>query len=248
MKRLLRQPLLSVLLITLLGAALRLHHLGAKSLWIDEAVIYLNAQGSLSDILEKNACENSAPATFTLLVRAVMLLGNSPFWLRLPSCLAGIVSIPLAYACFRKFTGRSGALLGCLLAATAPTQVLYAQQVREYSIAVLLTLGLLYWFADCMRRQDRRSFLWFSLTAAAAVLFQYGMVFVIGGLLLSLIVRLARTDKKRLGVLAVCLLPVAAAVGVVYVTALRYQFQQGGLRSRWRRSCCRCIPTGQSAR
>ena len=225
MKPLLYKPLFYVLLIVLLGSGLRLYHLGFKSLWLDEAVIYLNAQGTLSEILEKNATENSAPPTFTLLVRAMMFFGESEFWLRLPACLAGIASIPLAFVCFRRFSGDWGAVFGTLLLAVAPTQILYSQQVREYSFVVLLTLALFYFFFDCIHTRTTKSFLLFSLTAATAILFQYGIVLAIAGLLATLFVYLLIQHRERILPLCASLLPTVLSVLFVYWIALRHQFR-----------------------
>src|SRR5579862_6147360 len=101
----LRWPILAAMgFIILLGACLRLYHLGFKSLWLDEAVLYWISRGDWASIIAQNASQNSAPLTFALLLHAVSCWwGESESALRLISCVAGIASIPALYFLGRQF-------------------------------------------------------------------------------------------------------------------------------------------------
>jgi hypothetical protein len=61
-----RQPAVIIGGITLLGTALRFYHLSFESLWHDEAMIYVIAQGPVAEVVRKNALLNSAPPLYAL--------------------------------------------------------------------------------------------------------------------------------------------------------------------------------------
>lgn len=231
MKSIIRSAWFWVSLVTLLGAVLRLYHLGYKSLWLDEAVIYLNSLGGVQEILEKNAIHNSAPPAFTFLIHGMIWIGKEEFWLRLPSCLAGILCIPIAYGVFRRYAGRWSSISGCLLLAVAPAQIRYSQEVREYSLVVLLTLVMVFWIIQYLHSRRDRHLVLFSLTAAIAVLFQYGLSLVTAVLCGMLILNLRKDGKKGIARFTLSLVPILLAVVWVILFSLRHQYQAGGFAS-----------------
>jgi len=231
MKELFRKPLFYVVIITLLGAFLRLYHLGFKSLWFDELVIYSNSLGSISEIVQKNALRNSAPPTFTFLVHFISYLGHSEFWLRLPSCIAGILAIPVGYLAFKRHAGQLGAVFGCLLLAIAHIQIKYSQEVREYSFVVLFALLLCYFTIEAIHKKDLKHFLLFTMTASISILFQYGLALVVTVLSGIIFAYLVKDGKRKLGWFVLSYIPVVLSVVLVYFTSLRYQYQPGGFAS-----------------
>lgn len=227
-KYIFRKTLFYVLVITLFGAFLRFYHLGFKSLWLDEAVIYLNSLGSISEIIQKNALRNSAPPTFTLLIRLITCFGNSEFWLRVPSCIAGILSIPVMYLAFKDYAGKRGATLGCLLLAISPVHIKYSQQVREYSFVVLLTLLLCYCMTKVIQKKDVKQFLLFGITAAISILFQYGLALVVMVLSIIIFVCLIKNEKRKLGRFVLSFIPIILSLLLVYSLSLKHQYRSGG--------------------
>lgn len=233
-----RRPALTVLTITGVGAALRLFHLGFKSLWYDEAVLYWIAQpagGSWSDVLAQNAAQNSAPPLFALLLAG--LVRHAPATeavLRAVACAAGIAAIPAMYRLAREFVSVPAAATAALLVAVAPTQLLYAQQVREYGPAFLLAILLLHAYVRYTRRPPPswRAGTGLALLLVVGVFTQYGLAVLIAGVNVAFFWELvrrrdgeagarARSLPAWLGIQAVGL----AAVLVVYATALREQLR-----------------------
>jgi uncharacterized membrane protein len=127
--------------LTVVGAWLRLASLGGLPLWFDEATLWQIAQsGSVGTVLTGNAHGNSAPPLFALLTHLVLYFGNTPTTLRLIPALCGIVAIPTAYILSRSlWPNRLAALTVAGFMALAPQQLHYSQQIREYSLTVLLT-------------------------------------------------------------------------------------------------------------
>jgi hypothetical protein len=134
-----------ILLITLLALGIRMAGLGSKGLWIDEADSVYFASQSFSDILYR-LCDPHPPGYYILL-SGFLSLGRSEFWVRLPSAIAGTLSIPLLYALSRELAAvlarwldRRTGILACLLLAVAPLHVWYAQEARAYALTT--TLGV----------------------------------------------------------------------------------------------------------
>lgn len=92
--------------ILLIGAGLRLFHLGYRSLTTDEANVFWMARGSADEIVRHNAAGNSAPPLYAVALSAADAHASEAA-LRSLSCVAGIGAIyALAYA----YAGAAGAL------------------------------------------------------------------------------------------------------------------------------------------
>lgn len=227
MKKLIQNPYFLIVIITIAGAGLRLYNLSFKSLWLDEAVIYLSSIGSFSDILHKNALRNSAPPTFPFLIHLVTYAGHSEFWLRIPSCLAGILAIPMAYLAFKSHAKKWGAVLGSLLLAFSPVQIAYSQQVREYSFVVLLTLVLIYFTSRLIEHKDIKHHLLFALAAAISIQFQYGLALVVAVFSVIILLYCVIDKDRKISLFFVSLIPIILSVLLVWYISLKYQYQQG---------------------
>src|SRR5512142_752819 len=88
--------------ITLAGAALRLYHLGTRSLWFDEGFSAGIALMRWPDFLRINSGYSANMALYYLLLKLWMPLGHSDGWTRGLSALFGIAAIPALYWLARK--------------------------------------------------------------------------------------------------------------------------------------------------
>ncbi len=95
--------------LTLLAAVLRLSTLGLQSFWYDEAftpvhVLHLSLWATLRSVAHT---ENSPPLWYVLEWLDYRILGSGEVALRLPSALAGIATVPVAWAIARELIGPS---------------------------------------------------------------------------------------------------------------------------------------------
>ena len=156
-------------LMTAAGACLRLWHLGTKSLWLDEGATVAIARASWRHFawIWWHG-EASLQTTYFLLMRGWIHLGNGEAWLRLPSALFGIASIPLLYVVARKFMETAPALAAAALLAFSPTHVYYSQEARSYTLAILMVLLSTDFFVRAVERCQRRDWtLWMLISAVA---------------------------------------------------------------------------------
>jgi mannosyltransferase len=149
-------------MITLAGAVLRLLHLGAKSLWTDEPLTVAIARMPWPHFVANwQHGEAAFQGAYFLLMRGWLHLGQTEFWIRLPSALFAIASIPLLYAVARTLIGQRAALVATLLYALNPTGVYYSQEARSYTMAMLLVLASTWFFVRAVQEDRERDWvLW----------------------------------------------------------------------------------------
>ncbi|RYX81763.1 hypothetical protein EON83_22630 [bacterium] len=234
--RSLRQNTFVVLgLITLLGAVLRLFHLDYKPLWLDEAVLYWISKGNISDVIIQNATRNSAPPLFAVLLHLIIQVGDSESMLRSISCAAGIAAIPSMYFLARNFMPRGGAYLCAFVAAISQSQVIYSQQLREYSLSFFVACLLIAFFVRNIQKPNWKDGAMLSVMSAVAVFCQYGLSLLVFSLAIISLLNLAfnkeqNSDAKRLLFYqwVVNQLVALIAVFAVYSLSLKFQMQAGG--------------------
>jgi 4-amino-4-deoxy-L-arabinose transferase-like glycosyltransferase len=122
----------------LLAFWLRLHHLGADSLWIDEIASVGFARLPWAALFGPIAALEPTPPTYYAILKAWMVLVPvREFTLRLPSAIASAAAVPLVFLFARRAFGWQAGLLAGLLLALAPMHVALAQNARVYAFVLL---------------------------------------------------------------------------------------------------------------
>jgi uncharacterized membrane protein len=160
------------LLILFLAFGLRLHRLGAQSLWYDETVSVHLASKSLPALIAHTAGDIHPPAYYILLHLWLRLTGVSlglEFLAAFLSLCFGVSIVALSMAVARRLYDARAAALAGLLAAINPFHIWYSQEVRMYTLGAALglvcLLALLHIFGD--ESPSRRW--WLAYIAAATV-------------------------------------------------------------------------------
>jgi mannosyltransferase len=119
--------------LTLLGLVLRLWHLGDWNFQATEMFTYRDSQ--------RPQFGNPRPLGYLLnyfVVRPFLPLDE--FGLRLIPALAGTLAIPAIYFMGRRLAGSRAALFAALLVTLNPTQILYSQLARYWSLVFLFSI------------------------------------------------------------------------------------------------------------
>ena len=145
---------------TLLAAALRLSTLDLQSFWYDEAftpvhVLHPSLWATLRSVVHT---ENTPPLWYVLAWADSRVLGTGEVALRLPSALAGIATVPVAWAIgarARRPAPRARAAIVCAaLVAVNPLFVWYSQEARAYALFVLMAALAMLCFLRARARAD----------------------------------------------------------------------------------------------
>ncbi len=214
---------------TILGASLRLYNLGYKSLWLDEARLFWIAQGPLSEVLAENASLNSAPPLFALLLNFVTRWNASEIGVRGIAWLAGLAAIPSMYFLARQLLPRAGALFCTFLLMLSSTQIQYSQEVREYSLTVLLAIFILASFKLFNENPGWKQASLLLLSFVLGVLAQYGLSLLLFALNLLVGLRLLARKVNRIFVTRWAMVQIITLFVVfwVYQVALKEQLVIG---------------------
>jgi len=188
-----------VILLTLLGLALRLAGLGTHSFWYDEAREILRSMTPWPDILLVS--EGADPPALRLLLSPITAITLNELWLRLPAVLFGVAAIYLAYRWLAALGYPRLGLTAAALLAFAPVEVYYSQEVSQYSLSVFLGLLVLIAFEQAARDGRWRDWTLLAVVSLAAFYTYYGLAWLFPALDLDLAWRTwhQRTRRRLVG-------------------------------------------------
>ena len=150
--RVLRPGYLAALLV-LLALALRLYHIGDRSLWLDETyTAHAVRYATLGDVVAWTYTSLDQMPVFNVITWLLRGLGATEWALRLPSALAGALSVLAVYHLGRAVARPRVGLIAALLLAVLPFAVWYGQEARAYAVLMLFSaLQMLYAYRAVVR-------------------------------------------------------------------------------------------------
>jgi mannosyltransferase len=165
---------------TLLAAALALFHLGHKSFWLDEGYSIGHASLPWSQFWTVLTEREPNGALHALILFGWIRVGDAEWWLRLPSTVFAVATVPLLYLLLKRlFDERVGALAAVLLALNG-FSLQFAQEARAYSSLMVMATASALCFVAYL--QDQRRGQWWTWVAVTALL-PYTHLF--GGLIIG---------------------------------------------------------------
>jgi hypothetical protein len=182
------------------------------SFWRDEAASLWLARLPLSSLLA-GPCDPHPPGYY-LLLKAWLAGGQGEPWLRLPSLLAAVLGVALAYRLGREVCGPGCAGLAALLLAGHPLQSWYAGEARMYALAQAMGL-LVAWLGwrllsgSAPQRGYRRTAAAYWLAGVLGLGIDYAALLPIGGLSLVWLARGRPETRRWLSLQAAVLLAAA---------------------------------------
>ncbi|MFZ5911826.1 MAG: hypothetical protein ACOYYU_17595 [Chloroflexota bacterium] len=209
-----------------LGLLLRLRqYLTARSLWLDEAMLALNiVQRDFGGLFQPLDYDQGAPVGFLLVEKIlVTLLGSHEFVLRLFPLLAGIASLGLFYLLLRRVASGIGMLTALALFAVGPELVYYASEVKQYSVDVAVTIGLLLLSMPLFEgKTGRKAFVWLGCAGMLALWLSHPALFALAGIGVSLVWMSASRRGRFLFLYMVYIgLAWLGTLGLLYFVSLR---------------------------
>ena len=202
---------LLLLAILALGAGLRVRDLGADSLWLDEFFALENSTGRgfahwrlpLGQVIEEPPALTSLEGAEPVWRIWRSLRGDTHpplhfIFLRLwreasraLSLVFGIASLPLLFVLARRLGGDVPALWSTLLMAVSPLHLRYAQEARNYTMALCLVLATaILLVTPAQKPWSRRDVVWLSLLVLASALTHYFALPVLAMLAFFVLLRL----------------------------------------------------------
>jgi uncharacterized membrane protein len=229
-----RSFLVAALLLLTIATALRVYHLGDRSIWWDEAVTANISRGTLTQVTQETGSRSSAPVLHPYVLYFIEKVAKGPVAVRLPSALASILAVGVMLGMVRANVSQNAALFSAAILTISASQIRYAQEVREYAISVLFAAILVY----CLLRWEAagsriRHPTWLYAVVFFAPLVQYGLVFLAFSILLTIGLRLLLDHDThfRKSHLVIASAFLVAGGFSSFLLTLRYQLKPGA--SQW---------------
>lgn len=163
-----RKEVWTALAILAVALALRVAYLPAWPLWLDESWSRWMAERDWAGLSNAAARYDTHPPFYYALLKLWLgVAPATPLWLRLPSILAGLAMVPLAWLSARDL--RLPPWLAAALVAVAPALVIASRQARPYALFACAFAFALWAALRLLRAPGRRLWLAYGLALEAVL-------------------------------------------------------------------------------
>ncbi len=163
---------------TIIGAALRLHQLSAKSFWIDEGASVSFATMPWRPFLHTLWNYQGNMTLYYFLLRAWIRLGDSEFVVRSLSVVFAVLTIPAIYFLGERVFDRTTGLTAAALLSVHSFHIQWSQEARGYSLLTLLLVVAAYFLSCALESKTESLGYWIAFTVTAALSF-YAHIFAV---------------------------------------------------------------------
>jgi len=171
--------IVAILTVLLVALALRTHNLAGESAWFDEIVSieHLDAPNAVAFLQQERAEDPPMlPVYFALEYAWSRLVSSSVLGLRVLSIVLGMLTLLLLYKLACDMYGRAAGTVAAMCCALCPAQIYYSQEIRMYSLVMLLALVSVYTYLKAIRDGGRW---WAAVHVAANVLLMATHLFAV---------------------------------------------------------------------
>ena len=182
--------------IVAVGAIARIVRLNSDY-WTDEILaLQKSFRLPLAEVVTSFSGDNHHPFYSVFARLSLVLFGESPWAVRLPAVLFGVMAVALTYAVARLAVNRREALFASLLLAVSYHHVWFSQNARGYTLIGLLALMSTWLLVRLLEQPTWRLALAFALCAALGAYTHLTMIFVTVGQALVAGADLIRPDSR----------------------------------------------------
>ncbi len=203
---------------------LRIADLGGPAFsWDESMYAWVAASRTLPELWHSVATRSPHPVGYFALLYAIMGWTWDPFWLRLPSVLAGSMLIWASFAFVRRMAGVPAGLMMATFVTFAPMLVELSRVARNYTIAFLLSVAAATYFVRYLQQARRRDLVAFALTSVLGLLIHFCFLIVLAAQYLHLALNgiMGRRTSAWWLQAALCQIPVLVLIGVQYQFHIR---------------------------
>ena len=212
---------LPLTLAVLVGGFARFLHLGARSLWLDDAISLEIARLDGHNLLAVVTGREVNMSLYYLLLHIWIRLGVNEFTLRAPSAIFGTLAIVFIYLLASDWLDQRTAVFAAWLAALNPAFVACSQEGRSYTLAILLAIASFLLFRRALNFGLWKHWLSWAMVTACGF---YSHLFFVWLLLVQSVFLLAvvpdgRTWKRALAGCGICGMLLLPLVWIVFTTS-----------------------------
>ncbi|MEO8085791.1 MAG: glycosyltransferase family 39 protein [Bacteroidota bacterium] len=177
---------LLLFIILFIGSWLRFHNLGETSFSNDELSALTRARfTSFHELVQKGIMVDGHPALVqTMIWFTIHHFNDDVFTIRFPFAVSGIVSILLIFLLAKRWFGSATGLLSAAALAILVFPLLYSQIARPYSIGLMFSLALAYFWTRLLF--DEKKSAWISIAyvlCSACCIYSHYFSFMLAGII-----------------------------------------------------------------
>jgi mannosyltransferase len=200
---------------TVMGAALRLHSLSTRSLWIDEAASISFASMPWRPFLRTLWDYQGNMALYYFSLRAWIHLGDTEFVVRSLSVLFAVLTLPAIYFLGARLFDRATGLTAAALLSVHSFHVHWSQEARGYSLLTLLLVLAAYFLVAAMESGEGGYWIAFAVTAALSFYAHIFAVFVLAAFAVSIAIpKPFRVETRTIALVAILFEHLAAPMAL----------------------------------
>jgi hypothetical protein len=165
---------------------------GLGEFWVnpDEGIYYSIVTNPDFSQAWDEILSNAHPPLFYLLLRGMGAISADIAWLRLPSLLAGLLSIYGVFLLGRRFGGDLGGLLAAFFMVWMPELVLQSKVMRPYIMQGCMLIYALWFLLRYLDHRRMQDLLLYTLLISLAALTHYSSFIAVGGIGIALLAQL----------------------------------------------------------
>ncbi|WP_340817854.1 glycosyltransferase family 39 protein [Methanolobus sp. WCC4] len=175
-----------LLIALVIGTSMRFYGLDIQSLWVDELYTITNASFSLAYLFDTLSYDVHPPLHNLFLFLWMKLFGDSEVSVRLPSAMAGFLSMIAMYHYTKQFYGKNIATSATILLSLTFAGIYYSQEARSYSFLLLFSIVSTFLFMKIVTtpEENKVNYYHYAFYSVIAILISYTHYF---GLLLIIL-------------------------------------------------------------
>lgn len=134
-----------------------------QSLWLDESIQALALMGKMGPLLQYALADYQPPLYHLIGYVVTQIFGYSEIALRLPSLLAGILTVYFVVKIGELIGNKRIGMIAGLLAATNPLLIYYSVEGRTYALTTFFVTASFYYFIDLLKSRSTKSYILYSI-------------------------------------------------------------------------------------
>lgn len=215
------------------------YRLTNASLWFDETIEYWYSKVAFGPLpfetsanMYQRILSTYQPPLYNVIMHFWLKFSDAEWWFRFFGVVIGFIGMIGIYKSVKKLSNFYVASFAVFFSSTVYQLVYYWQECAEYCLMIGTLCWTVYFWICLLQEVNLKNILFFIISSVIPVYSQYGAVFPVAAMLLSVLLFVAlQKDKKNLAILSVSYL------GAFLLTALplfflflkkQMQMQQGG--------------------
>lgn len=194
---------LILVLILLFALALRLYHIDFQSLWNDELSSIMRSDfDNLALILKDWDEYGHPPGLYFFYFFWIKLFSNSELSIRIPSVIAGVLSVLFIYLLAKKIYSQKEAIISAIFTTILWCPIYFSQEARQYTFLILFSIivsYLLLFIINRLKNNNYSNLRYYILYTLSAIFLSYmhyfGLLLVAIQLCYMLIIFSTKTKK-----------------------------------------------------